>query len=320
MRMRLNSLSGCSSATLNDGRGHNCGVMKFTHVDTRKDCFESRYFDFQRSHKYVVELADQCRIETTAYEHELYDKRTDLAIDISTMVGCPMECAFCASASILFRRKLTVDEIVGQARHMIDVFGSPELKQITCSFQGIGEPSAIPDEIICASRCLLDLDERVVVSLSTIAAKRNGLEKIAGSGIEFENFQLTMGGTDIKTVASLMPRAPVPAELACLARDLTERPNLRKVKVNYLLMRGRNDREQDLQFLIREFEGSRVVVKFSYLNETASSTDHRLVPAESEDAHRFTNALLEAGIDSFVFGSFRNIGLSCGQLLLLERE
>jgi 23S rRNA (adenine2503-C2)-methyltransferase len=61
------------------------------------------------SAKYLFELADGERIESVLLPDE---DRTTLCV--STQVGCPIGCAFCATGDIQFRRNLTAGEIVDQ--------------------------------------------------------------------------------------------------------------------------------------------------------------------------------------------------------------
>ncbi|MGE5295053.1 MAG: 23S rRNA (adenine(2503)-C(2))-methyltransferase RlmN, partial [Solirubrobacterales bacterium] len=65
--------------------------------------------DADGSAKYLFELADGERIESVLLPDE--DR---LTLCVSTQVGCPMGCAFCATGKIQFRRNLTAGEIVDQ--------------------------------------------------------------------------------------------------------------------------------------------------------------------------------------------------------------
>jgi 23S rRNA (adenine2503-C2)-methyltransferase len=289
--------------------------LKFLHIKTRNDKFESRYFDFQRSHKYLVCLDDKLNIETTAYEHFFKNAPTHIAIDISTMVGCSSNCAFCASASIKFERSLHVEEIVEQVKFSISKFAGQKFKQITCSFQGIGEPSYLPEKIVESSRSILELDERVVLSLSTICANKEGLYRIISSGLPFENVQLSLCGTTNDVKKSLTPMAIGPDRIAQVAKNISNLKNIKKVKINYILMDGVNDNEKDLNYLIESFHDSKVIVKISSLNKTISSIKNSLITSNKKAARSFSKRLIANGIDSYVFGAFCDIGLSCGQLL-----
>lgn len=88
--------------------------------------------------KFVFELEDGFRIESVLIFH----KRTVCAC-LSTQVGCPVGCKFCATGRMGFHRNLTVDEIVGQFNVMNN------FKQITnIVFMGMGEPLLNFDNVV----------------------------------------------------------------------------------------------------------------------------------------------------------------------------
>src|SRR5512140_3949920 len=73
--------------------------------------------------KFLFALRDGLRIESvlippaTAFagrEASGEDEQKRLTLCVSTQVGCPLDCAFCATATMGFRRNLTAGEIVGQ--------------------------------------------------------------------------------------------------------------------------------------------------------------------------------------------------------------
>lgn len=68
------------------------------------------------SAKYLFELSDGERIESVLLPDE--DRET---LCISSQVGCPMGCAFCATGRIQFRRNLTAGEIVDQVETVCSV-------------------------------------------------------------------------------------------------------------------------------------------------------------------------------------------------------
>jgi 23S rRNA (adenine2503-C2)-methyltransferase len=301
-----------------DGSGR-FDALTFHLIRTREDRFASRYFDAQKSRKFLADLDDRgTQIEVSLYEHYLAGALVDSAIDISTMVGCPMKCAFCASASIDFVRALNAGEIVAQVAFMLREYVEPACPQVTCSFQGIGEPSLAAGQVLSASRALLELDARIVLSLSTIGASRPGLEAILGSGVPFQNVQFTMCGTTENVVRSLMPGALLPREVVLVAKEWALRPHLKMVKVNYILMAGANDGQDDVDYLVAAFEGSPIAVKISCLNRTRASASANLSATTLEAAANFSGQLRKGGIDSYVFGAFSDIELSCGQLMKLE--
>ncbi len=294
--------------------------MNIIHIQSREDFFYSRFFDFQKSHKYLITLDDGRRIETTCFEHFLNKNKTDIAIDITTMDGCPMQCLFCASSSLKFNRYLSEEEILYQVNSMVDKYSSNDIEQITCSFQGIGEPTLVPDIIVNSSKKIQSIDKRIVISLSTICTDVPSFFTIANSGILFDNIQFTLVGTRNSSVVNISQNSPSPDIIVEIAKKIIKYPNIHKVKVNYILIGNINDFDSDMNFLIENFQNSGIIVKFSYLNKTLGSTRNKFHPIDARTAEKYSKKLQKNGVDSYVFGAFANIEMSCGQLNVLEKQ
>ncbi|TLU82464.1 MAG: radical SAM protein [Chlorobium sp.] len=288
---------------------------KLSLIISREDVFSSRYFDYQKSDKYIYYNKHNEQIEVGVYTHYLSATSTDIAIDLSTMIGCPMKCLFCQSASVNYERNLSSDEIAVIAKRIIKNHIHKNTKQITCSLQGIGEPSLIPETVIDLYQQLINYDKRVKYSISTIGASIDGLNKIINSGIKIDNLQITKCGTTNIVEKELTPNGISIAKLSELIKEIIKRHNIKKAKLNYILIKGKTDSKEDLQNLIAIFKNRGIAIKISYLNETECSTKYGLLPTSYNEAILFSSELQENGIDSYVFGSFKNIAISCGQLL-----
>jgi 23S rRNA (adenine2503-C2)-methyltransferase len=84
--------------------------------------------------KFLVRLEDGDVIETVLIPEE--DRRT---VCISTQVGCPIKCVFCASGLEGLKRNLTAGEIVEQVLHVVRSL--PEGERLSSVvIMGIGEP------------------------------------------------------------------------------------------------------------------------------------------------------------------------------------
>src|SRR5882672_898797 len=84
---------------------------------------------------FVVELADGKTIETVLIPEE--ERRT---VCVSTQVGCPVACVFCASGLDGLLRNLTAGEIVEQVLHVQDRLAEAEPVS-NVVVMGIGEPT-----------------------------------------------------------------------------------------------------------------------------------------------------------------------------------
>ncbi|MFN3763231.1 MAG: 23S rRNA (adenine(2503)-C(2))-methyltransferase RlmN, partial [Anaerolineae bacterium] len=83
--------------------------------------------------KDLLQLADGETIETVLMRYER--RRTAC---ISTQVGCPIGCLFCATGQAGFRRNLSAGEIVAQAIHFARILRAEGLTNVV--LMGMGEP------------------------------------------------------------------------------------------------------------------------------------------------------------------------------------
>ncbi len=88
--------------------------------------------------KLLLELPDRMRIECVIIRSG--DRKT---LCISSQVGCPLDCLFCATAKMGFIRNLTVDEIVSQLMYALSIEGNID----NIVFMGMGEPLLNYDEV-----------------------------------------------------------------------------------------------------------------------------------------------------------------------------
>ncbi len=111
--------------------------------------------------KYLFELADGAQVEsvlippTAAFkdkEAAREDEQRRLTLCVSTQVGCPLDCAFCATATMGFRRNLSVGEIVDQILQVGRISGT-HITNIV--FMGMGEPLMNYDNLMKAVEIII---------------------------------------------------------------------------------------------------------------------------------------------------------------------
>lgn len=106
--------------------------------------------------KFLFQLSDNLKVESVLIppasafngkEAAGEDEQTRLTLCVSTQVGCPLDCQFCATGTMGFRRNLTTGEIVDQILEVKRVTG----KKITnIVFMGMGEPLLNYDNLMNA--------------------------------------------------------------------------------------------------------------------------------------------------------------------------
>jgi 23S rRNA (adenine2503-C2)-methyltransferase len=155
--------------------------------------------------KALITLADGKRIETVCMRHG--DRNT---VCVSTLVGCPMGCTFCATGTMGMVRKLTADEIVEQV-----LYFARYLKGVDARSAGVVSPrdrseGASPQEYFHFSNSYLvrKIGRPVLVSRGNASAplragskpknseqyvERVGSVVFMGMGEPFLNYEAVMG-------------------------------------------------------------------------------------------------------------------------------
>lgn len=98
--------------------------------------------------KYLWQLEDGERVETVLLDHGNHTTAC-----ISSQVGCPLGCTFCATGMSGFVRNLTTGEIIGQFLAMEKRLGK-DINNIV--YMGMGEPFLNTDNVFASIRTLND--------------------------------------------------------------------------------------------------------------------------------------------------------------------
>lgn len=199
------------------------------------------------SEKFLFELSDGEKIESVLIWE---GKRVTLCL--STQVGCPLGCTFCATGKMGFKRNLTTGEIVDQAV----VLGHHHITNAV--LMGMGEPLLNYENTLKAIRIMnnvmgLSLPAKGI-TLST-AGIPSMIEKLAE-----ENFKIKLAislnaPTDEKR-NELMPinkKHPLP-QLLKAVKNFTKKRKTRAT-FEYVLIKDVNDSEKDALALSKLIAG-----------------------------------------------------------------
>lgn len=245
---------------------------------------------------------------------------------ISTQVGCPVGCAFCATGALGFRRNLDVAEIVDQVRIAAHEAGETGRRLSNLVYMGMGEPllntgASLASIGVITDPGTLSLGHRSI-SVSTIGIPR-GILRLATAQPQV-NLALSLHAADDRTRALLIPdkfRHPLAEILEAAWRHfhLTHR----KLLVEYVLLKGLNDSPVHAQRLTRLLRGHVVTVNLIPWNPVSMPASSP-APRQGRAAFKtpapttvsaFREILLNAGIETVVRKSKgASIGAACGQL------
>ena len=258
------------------------------------------------SAKYLFELADGERIEAVLLPED--ERRT---LCVSTQVGCPMGCAFCATGRIHFRRNLTAGEIVDQVNTVEEHAGG-----ITnLVYMGMGEPLLNYDAVLNSIRILNHSAGKNIgirhITISTSGVVP-GIKKLADEEI-CPRLAISLSAPTDALGSKLMPvtdKYPI-AELLAAVRAYQAKTGQR-VTFEYVLIDKVNDSVTHAHLLVKLLRGLMYNVN---LIEHNSFSGCEFAGSSRERIQRFASALKDAGVETTIrFRMGRRIKAACGQL------
>jgi 23S rRNA (adenine2503-C2)-methyltransferase len=178
------------------------------------------------------------------------DERTTLCV--STQVGCPLACSFCATGALGFTRNLRAAEIVDQVS-LLRAALPPERPLTNVVFMGMGEPLLNLPAVLEAVRLLVDprafgfAPRRVTVSTAGVVPKIPALLRAVPVNLAVSLHATTDAVRDL--LVPLNRRFPLRTLLGTLAA-LPEVSRRRPVFFEYTLLEGVNDSEADAARLV----------------------------------------------------------------------
>ena len=257
--------------------------------------------------KYALAYADGSVVEAVTMSMA---GRTTLCL--SSQTGCAVGCVFCVTGALGAGRNLSGGEIFGQYRVMVreeGVLGTP----VNVVFMGMGEPLLNLTGVGRAIELLSETvsPKRITVSTSGIVPGLRGLAALPRR----PNLAVSLNATTQEQRRRLMPAAahwPLDALLDELRAYPLERG--RRITIEYVMIRGVNDSQQDARRLPHLLRGIPVKVNLIPLNPDPDYLPGLEAPDEAS-IDRFAGIIAEAHVNVTVrWSKGRELGAACGQL------
>ncbi|MFY8149840.1 MAG: 23S rRNA (adenine(2503)-C(2))-methyltransferase RlmN [Prochlorococcaceae cyanobacterium] len=182
-----------------------------------------------------------------------------LTVCVSSQVGCPMACRFCATGKGGLQRSLAVHEIVDQ---VLSVREAMEQRPSHVVFMGMGEPllnsEAVLDAIACLCTDLGMAQRQITVSTVGVARTLPRLAELALARLGRAQFTLAVSlhAPDQRLRQELIPTAhayPIEALLDDCRRYVAITG--RRVSFEYILLGGLNDQPRHAEALAQLLRG-----------------------------------------------------------------
>ncbi len=267
-----------------------------------------------KSIRYLFTLADYKKTEAV---YMPYANRNTLCI--STMVGCPAGCTFCATGAYGFARNLTSAEILGQ---IIAVARAQNISPIDIRnvvFMGMGEALLNYENTLAAIHLMLhpegfNMSPRRI-TLSTVGLPSR-IKRLATESLPLV-LAISLHAPDEKTRRQIIPTAHAHGINDIMsALEVWQERIGRRITIEYTMLQGVNDNLWQAKQLAKQLKNLKVHVNLIPFNAWAGSS---FISSTPEQIAVFQKSLEQAGLSVSVrFSRGRDVGAACGQLALAQ--
>ena len=231
---------------------------------------------------------------------------------ISSQVGCPVGCRFCASG-LGFDGNLSAGRIVEQVFRLGRLEGIGRISHVV--FMGMGEPLANLPAVTAAIR-VLNAPWGAGISARRITVSTVGVPSAIRRFAKFElpvNLALSLHAPNDELRRRIIPWAEFAsiAEILDACGEWFDRSG-REITLEYLLLGGFNDQAEHARELASVAKRLRSNVNLIRWNEVKGMPFDR---PSTEDVLHFQRILRERGVNTHIRASRgRDIAAACGQL------
>ena len=234
-------------------------------------------------------------------------------ICISSQVGCSVDCDFCATGKMGFKKNLTPGEIIDQ---LLLIQNYVEVPITNIVFMGMGEPFLNYNNVIIAANLMNDNEglnfsyHRITISTSGIV---NKIDQFIKDKIKY-NLAISLNATDDKTREKLMPinkKWPIKTLLQCASKY--NKLHKTGLTFEYVLIDSINDSDEDAKRLGMLLKNSGCKLNVIPFNEIGNVYNRPSI----NKIERFLNILYkqQKGFTVLVrWSKGTEINAGCGQL------
>ncbi len=216
---------------------------------------------------------------------------------LSSQVGCPMDCKFCATGKEGLKRSLKVSEILDQ---ILFIENEMNRKVTNIVFMGMGEPLLNIDDLLLSIRSINEdfkISQRKI-TVSTVAVPKmiNKLSLKAFQILGKCQFTLAVSlhASNQKTRETIIPSAKN-YEIKKIIEDCKKyvKDTGRRISFEYLMLNGVNDKLEHANELSNLLKGFQCHVNLIHYNQI---NDVEFKRASSENLQLFQSRLFNNGI------------------------
>jgi 23S rRNA (adenine2503-C2)-methyltransferase len=268
------------------------------------------------TYKFLWRLKDGNLVESV-----LICSGTRRTVCVSSQVGCPARCAFCASGQQGFFRNLRPTEIVEQVLQ-INKWLVPKAEKVShVVYMGMGEPFKNYESVVKSVRLLsdpgfLNISQRRI-TVSTVGVVE-GIRRLSMEGLKV-NLVLSLHAPNQHIRKKIIPYArKYPLEDILSAMDEYAQKTKRDITYEYTLLAGINDHPDHAHELAHLLKGKQCTVNLIPYNPVAGL---KLKRPEKKTIKQFRSVLFGSRIvNTCRYTKGDDISAACGQLAMQEKQ
>lgn len=246
------------------------------------------------------------------------DRRT---VCVSSQVGCPAKCAFCASGKGGFVRNLRPAEIVEQVLR-INNWLAPKGERVShLVYMGMGEPLKNYESVVSSIRLMshpdyLNISQRRI-TVSTVGIVE-GIKRLSKEELKV-NLVLSLHAPNQHIRKKIIPYArQYPLEEILTAMDGYAEATHRDITYEYTLIAGINDHPDHAHELSHLLKGKQCTVNLIPYNPVPGL---KLKRPEKKTIKQFRSVLFGSRIvNTCRYTKGDDIAAACGQLAMQQKE
>jgi len=210
---------------------------------TRLHVVERRDSGRGKAAKFLFDVGDGLQVEAVLIREA--GRRTAC---LSSQVGCPLDCRFCATGRMGFRRNLSASQIIDQLHHIRAAAAESDERVSNVVMMGMGEPLINYDNVVRALRLMRLEDGPAVggrrITVST-AGYLPGIRRLADDDLNV-GLAISLNATTDEVRSRIMPinrKYPIASLLDAASEYFDKRG--RRVTFEYVLLDGITDADED---------------------------------------------------------------------------
>ncbi len=272
---------------------------------------------YNETKKYIFETKDGDKIESVIIPEE---DRTTLCV--STQVGCPLDCKFCATGLMGYKKNLTAGEIFDQYLLTAKDYGADKITNVV--YMGMGEPLLNYKETVNSLK-IFGEELTTGISLKKVTISTAGIppkiRELADTGLNIK-LALSLHSCFEDMRSKIMPinnKYSLNENISALR--YYSRKTKTRITFEYVMLKDINDRPEDITALGKLCSGlpSKInVIPFNSLQHmNPNGLSGQLEPTPPENIENFVQCLRDKNITVMIRDTQgEDIAAACGQLAI----